>query len=141
MKQFVLALLLLASGCSVQTQMKFETGSFRELQKEAASSSRLIFVDLRADWCGPCKTMERDVFSRSDVARFMEKHFVCTQLEIDREPGRTLAREYEVHSIPTFLIFDSEGKLVARTTGGRSAKNFLKDMQTILDRLKEREGQ
>ncbi len=136
MKKILLALLLLAAGCNLPAQVTFEKGSFRELQRKAAESSRLIFVDLYADWCGPCKIMDRDVFSQRDVGRFMEEHFVSTRLDIGQEPGRTLARDYEVRSIPTFLIFDTDGELVARTTGGRSARNFLRDMQTILDRLK-----
>ena len=37
-------------------------------KREAAQSGRLVLVHFWADWCHACKKMERDVFTRPDVA-------------------------------------------------------------------------
>lgn len=39
------------------------------------------------------------------------------RLDILSDPGRTAAAKYDVHAVPTFLVFDEEGTLIAREVG------------------------
>lgn len=51
--------------------------------------------------------LERDLEGRAPVVR----------LSILSGLGRELARRYGVRSVPTFLIFDSEGTMISRKVG------------------------
>ena len=108
MKRILLILAALALGATtVQAQVRFETGSTDSVRKKALESGKLVFIDLYATWCGPCRTMERDVFSRRDVGEFMERWFVAAKYDVDRSTGKALSQQYGVRSIPTYLIFDT----------------------------------
>jgi len=39
------------------------------------------------------------------------------RLDILSDPGREAAVKYDVHAVPTFLIFDEEGTMIARQVG------------------------
>lgn len=131
MKRFLWMLAALLAAGSASAQVRFEECSLDELRRMAVSSSKLVFIDLYADWCGPCKQMDREVFARKNVGDYMAKHYVCIRLDIEKEPGRTLARRYAVESIPTFLIFDTDGRLLVRSAGSRTATRFLRDLRSV----------
>jgi len=42
-----------------------------------------IFIDLYTDWCGWCKVMDRNVFSDSAVAVYMNEHFYCVKFNAE----------------------------------------------------------
>jgi thiol:disulfide interchange protein len=142
MKRWILlgliALTSLAWAQPLQAQVKFEKITLDAARRKAAREGKYIFVDLYATWCGPCQTLDRKVFSKRAVGSFMDRHFVSLRFDVDRGPGRTFAHDYEVRSIPTMLIFDEQGNLLARTSGGRSADDFLEDMEEILEAISAR---
>lgn len=135
----LVALISLAWVQPLEAQVKFEKISLDAARRKATREQKYIFVDLYATWCVPCQMLDRKVFSKRSVGDFMNPRFVSLRFDIDREPGRTLARDYEVRSIPTMLIFDSRGNLLARTSGGRSASEFLEDMEQLLEAIAARE--
>ncbi|MBK9736030.1 MAG: thioredoxin family protein [Saprospiraceae bacterium] len=50
--------------------------SFSEAQKLAAQQDKLIFVDVMADWCGPCKVMIKDMESDAAIVDFFNTNFI-----------------------------------------------------------------
>ena len=45
-----------------------------------------MFIDAYATWCGPCKYMDKNVFSNAEVAAYYNKNFVSYKLDVDKEP-------------------------------------------------------
>lgn len=132
------AALLLLTTCAAEAQVRFHTGSLDAVREQAVRERKLVFIDIYATWCAPCAEMEREVFSRRDVGEFMEARFVAARYDADGSVGEAISRSYDVTTIPTYLIFDVEGQLLGRTSGGRTAAEFLRDMRILLDRLRER---
>ena len=60
---------------AAQAQVKFETKSTDAVREMAIKQGKLVFIDLYASWCPPCRMMERQVFSRKDVGEFMDQRF------------------------------------------------------------------
>ncbi len=133
-RRITLTLSLLFAVGALSAQVKFHTGEISQLYAEAKSSDNLVFMDLYASWCPPCKMMERDVFSREDVGEFMAKNFVSAKYNVDEKIGGELSRQYGVSSIPTYLIFNKDGQMVGRITGAMSYKEFIANMQQIIDK-------
>lgn len=133
MRYVVTILAALFAVATAAGQVRFEEGSPTQLRKMAAEGNKLIFMDLYADWCGPCQSMERRVFAREHVGEFMNEHFVSVRIDIETNEGAELAQAYNVRSIPTFLVFTPEMELVGRSAGFRTSERFVDDMRKIIN--------
>lgn len=119
---------------------KFETKSTDAVREMAVKTGKLVFIDLYATWCPPCRTMEREVFSRKDVGDFMEQHFVAAKYDVDKTTGKELLKRYGSGAIPLYLVFDTQGELLGRIQGAAKPDKFWADLQTILDRQQPKQG-
>lgn len=125
-------LLFAGLAATAAAQVKFETKSTDAVREMAVRAGKLVFIDLYATWCPPCRVMERDVFSRRDVGEFMDQRFVSAKYDIDKPTGRELMRRYDAKGVPTYLIFDTEGNLLGRLVGASTPEQFMADIESIL---------
>lgn len=80
-------------------------------EQEVGEARVPVLVDFWASWCGPCKMMGPVV---EQIAQDMGDSARVCKINIDEQPE--LASQYNVMSIPTFILF-KEGKEVNRTIG------------------------
>ena len=71
MKKWIMMLAMVLAAAGAEAQVKFETRSTDAVREMAVKEGKLVFIDLYASWCPPCRMMERHVFSRKDVGQFM----------------------------------------------------------------------
>ena len=90
-------------------------------QREVSDEGRPVLVEFFADWCSKCAMME-DVVETISV-KYGRELKVC-QIEIDESAD--LAEEFQVETVPTFVIFKG-GEPVSVATGV-SDKDVLLDM-------------
>ena len=90
--------------------------SSAEFKKEVLESEIPVLVDLYADWCGPCKMMLPII---EEIAENLNGKVKIAKINVDEEAD--LAIEYEVSSIPTFLLIKN-GQVVTNIIGMRDKK-------------------
>ena len=127
MKQALIAAVLLYSGsmAAQNRSISFEKTTFDSALIKAKSANKLVFVDCATSWCGPCKQMSKYVFTQDSVADFFNSNFVNLQLDMEKGEGITLRKEYNVEAYPTFLLLNSDRKVVYRFVGGMVADSFM----------------
>lgn len=90
---------------------------------EHAISKGVTLVDFYADWCGPCRMIAPLIEELSDEMKGQAKI-----AKLDIENAQQAARDFEVTSIPTVIVF-KDGKEFNRAVGLRDKKT-LKEMIT-----------
>ena len=96
---------------------QINTDEFKEVIKEGKT-----VVDLFATWCGPCKML-------SPILDEISEEITTTKFyKIDVDDNQDVAREYNVMSIPTILIFEN-GNLVNKIVGLRSREDLIEQFK------------
>jgi thiol:disulfide interchange protein len=108
----------------VPTAVAFRT-SWERAAREAQDSGKVIFADFYADWCGPCRDMDTNVFSQKDFATSLEQVAVPLRVDIETKAGGALAERYGIQSIPTYIVLRPDGQVIGRWGSGTSAENVL----------------
>lgn len=90
---------------------------------KAKNENKLLLIDFHADWCGLCKTLDKETFSAEKVALFLKQKTIA--IKINTDDHVKLAREYKVEAVPCLVFLDSSGKEVGRLVGRQSADEFL----------------
>ncbi|MNK45514.1 Thioredoxin-1 [compost metagenome] len=107
-----------------QQNIKFEDSDFATLLAKAKTEKKLIFLDAYATWCGPCKLMERNVFTDAKVADYYNKNFINAHFDMEKGEGRELAAKYGIRSYPTLLFLNGEGEVVGKELGYLNTADF-----------------
>ena len=129
MKKLVLLLALLVSlnVFAHDHGIKFFHGTYEELLKEAKKQNKKIFIDFYTKWCGPCKMMAKNEFTREEVGDFFNKHFISYKVDAEVGEGPELAKLFGVKGYPTLVFADASGKpLIDNPVGAKSGEELIK---------------
>src|SRR5690606_40768831 len=101
MKNIFAAFALLLSIIVVaQDGIQFQKNTFGEMLEKAKKENKLIFIDAMAVWCGPCKLMDKNVFSQKPVGDYFNANFINGKFDMEKGEGLELAARYGVRSYP-----------------------------------------
>jgi len=102
---------------------------------EARQRCKPAVVDVRADWCLPCKEMDRTTFVDPRVAE-KTSDFVMLQADVTHTTPEVEERvkELEVVGVPTTLFIDRSGKESKRLIGYVSPERFLNEMAAVREK-------
>lgn len=114
-----------------QDEIQFQALPFKDLVSKAKKENKLVFIDAYASWCGPCKMMEKNVFTRKSVGDFYNKNFVNARIDMEKGEGREIAQKFGVRSYPTYLFLNSDGELISQNVGYMEESVFLAMAQDI----------
>lgn len=99
------------------------TNDIAALADEGPEPGKLSLVKFYTDYCFPCEELNRRAFKNKQLLRYVRRYF--NPYKVDgfdtKKGGQDLAWQYNVHTFPTVLVTDPEGKELLRITGNVSA--------------------
>jgi thiol:disulfide interchange protein DsbD len=110
----------------------YQNETLTELQPEG----KPIFIDFYADWCAPCKEMDRTTFKDERVIELSKQ---VTMVKVDctapDENIKKFMNQFEVTGMPTLVFIDKNGKEVyeMREIGYLGADKFLEKVNRLLE--------
>jgi len=96
-----------------------------DVLEKAHKDNKLIFVDMYADWCAPCKVMDEELYMNDDLADIINKDFISYKVNVEKGNGSHLGTIFNVKVLPTILFLDAEGNVLQRSDGALSHTKFL----------------
>jgi len=93
---------------------------------DVLQSDKPVLVDFWATWCGPCRMVAPVL---EEIAEEHKDKITVAKLDVDANPA--VARDYEILSIPTLLVFKG-GEPVAKIVGAKPKAALLSDLSDYL---------
>lgn len=107
----------------------FSSLPFAEAVDLARTQGRLLLIDFTAEWCAPCKNMDRTTWVDPKVVEWVERHAIAVQVDVDAEEA--VASRFEVRAMPTVVVLRDE-VVLDRSTGARPAAALLEWLEGVL---------
>lgn len=117
-------------------EIKLQKVNLDEAKALAKKENKMIFVDLSATWCGPCKQLKATTFKEPAVARFYNSKFVSMYVECDiqKELAEQMKKAYGYSAFPTMLYLNADGELIHKYVGaGMKGDEFIEIAKTALE--------
>ena len=121
----LLVILHLSSVFCQSQGIIFQNKTWANILKTAQAENKYIFIDAYADYCLPCKAMEKEAFREASVADFFNSHFVNYKMDIEASTNDYLVQIYQIKELPALLFFNQEGRLIQKIIGKQEAMPLL----------------
>jgi thioredoxin-related protein len=137
----VLALFVAVSVCPAHAQ-KVRWMKFEDAYAASQKAPRKIFVDIYTDKCKPCKTLEKETFSDTDVIRILNEQYYPVKLNSESKETHSvdgnkfsspelaailaMAKQNETVDLPVMVIINDKMQ-VNELIKGFQKPDFLKE--------------
>jgi thiol-disulfide isomerase/thioredoxin len=116
----------LGYGSLLEAPAWTEVGAASELREVAAAAAeqhRALLLDVRAQWCLPCKELEEKTLADAEVAGLLGRSFATAKFDVT-DPDESIERLQKslgVTTLPALLIWKDPSKLALALEGGAKA--------------------
>lgn len=117
--------------------IRFYDGKFKDALQKAKQENKIVFLDIYASWCGPCKKLKYKTFSNEEVGKFYNENFINLSLDGEEGEGILLAQQYGVYSYPTLLFLNDNGDVIYKAVGYHNPEEFIELGQKVLKKYKK----
>jgi tetratricopeptide (TPR) repeat protein len=117
MKRFSWAAAFLAAAAIARADGVAWESDYAKGVEKAKETGKLLHVHFAADWCGPCKELDKEVFHNEVSAKYFNETFVNVLIDVDKDPDTT--KKFKVGPIPDTRILDVSGKELLRIIGNQ----------------------
>ncbi len=127
-----------ASPGAAQTSEKIQWFPYSEaMLQKAASEGKPVMIDFYADWCIPCKELDKFTFSQPEVIE-LSRDMIMLKVDLTKgnsPEAKALKKKYNIRGVPTLVFLTPEGRELSdlRVVGFMEKEEFLPRMKKALE--------
>lgn len=109
-----------------------------EMLRKAQEEGKPVMIDFYADWCIPCKELDKLTFSQPEIVE-ISKNFIMLKVDLTSSGDprtKALKKKYNIKGVPTLVFLAPDGREMndLRVVGFMEKDQFLPIMQQALER-------
>lgn len=108
---------------------------YNEALAEARDFDKPIFIHFTAAWCKWCVKMKKETYTDKAVMAYLDENYVSVIVDTEKMP--TLARKYQVSSLPTLWFLNSRGEGLTAVPGYMGPDTLLPVLEYIATKAYE----
>jgi len=129
-----------AGAIASSEEIHWQTYSDEKLQ-EAEKEGKPVMIDFYADWCIPCKELDKLTFSQPEITE-ISKNFIMLKVDLTSSGDpqtKALKKKYNIKGVPTLVFLAPNGQEMSdlRVVGFMEKEQFLPIMQQALERTSQ----
>ena len=109
----------------------FENITFNQALLEAKQEHKLVFMNVYATWCVPCKMMMKNTLTTGKVGSVFNKDFVNISVDAEKGEGIELVKRYQINGHPLMLVINPQGDVVKRILGYMDSDQLLAQVKGL----------
>ena len=95
---------------------------FAQAEADAKKNNQLLLVHFHASWCGPCRRMDAEVLSSSELQGVVSGKMVAVKVDFDQHPD--LGQRFSVNALPHDLVINPQGQVIGRMEGYQAKAKY-----------------
>lgn len=130
---------------AVNQQDSIWSFSYEEALKKAKKEKKPLLIYFKgSDWCGPCKTLDKELFSTEKFKKLSKKHFVLYEADIPMNVdlvapdklalNKRLVSKFKVTSYPTLLFLNGRKKILGVKKGLILTEYYYPFFESIIEK-------
>lgn len=111
------------------TQIEWAS-NYDEALAMAKAEGKPVMVKFTAEWCGPCKEMDAEAFTNSDVTAEIDKLIAVKVYDTDPK-YQELSSKYGAGSFPTLVFIKNDESVIDSVVGYRGVDATLASLRQV----------
>lgn len=118
-----LCCLVAVNSASAESSQNEWLTDYQQALRIAREQQKPILLHFFATWCGPCRSMDRQVLHTADVKQILGVDVIGVKIDSDKNPA--IIKKFGVGSLPSDVVIDPDGKVLYRSSGYKSKNSYV----------------
>lgn len=106
---------------------------YEQARQLAKKENKMLMLKFGANWCLPCKFMDKSVFADKGIFEYMSQRVIAVQIDIDQMAGKDLKEKFKVKKVPTIVFIHPNGNEIARRESSMTPTDFYQWVENLAE--------